>query len=163
MTEHSSSNQQNESIETSSASQPAVKVIKAEGAADIRQDPGLQKLLSRMPQDVGDSFSEQQLAHLRVALGARQWGKHQIDLRGTLKLFHWRYYYVVVAGRNLRDGSRSQQQLSRLMLALVISVLLVMSAALGLLVLYLLKSALGIDLFEGFSLGIWSWFKTLFD
>jgi len=24
------------------------------------------------------------------------------------------------------------------------------------------KSALGIDIFEGFSLGIWSWFKALF-
>ena len=131
-------------------------------AADIRQDPGLQKLLSRMPADVGESFTEQQLAHLRVALGARQWGKHQLDLRGTLRIFHWRYYYVVVAGRNLRDGQRSQQQLSRLMLAVIISLLLICSAGLGLLVLYLLKSALGIDLFDGFSLGIWSWFKTLF-
>jgi hypothetical protein len=162
MTEHSSSPQTTENSVTASAVSPSVKVIKAESATDIRQDPGLQKLLSRMPSDVANSFTEQQLAHLRVALGARQWGKHQIDLRGTLKLFHWRYYYVVVAGRNLRDGSRSQQQLSRLMLALVISMLLVVSAALGLLVLYLLKSALGIDLFDGFSLGIWSWFKTLF-
>ena len=162
MIEHSSSNQNNETVKTSVEEQPTVKVLKAESVADIRQDPGLQKLLSRMPRDVAESFTEQQLAHLRVALGARQWGKHQIDLRGTLKLFHWRYYYVVVAGRNLRDGRRSQQQISRFMLALVISVLLVISAALGLLVLYLLKSALGIDLFEGFSLGIWSWFKTLF-
>jgi len=131
-------------------------------ASDIRQDPGLQKLLSRMPQDVADSFNEQQLSHLRLALGARQWGKHQLDIRGTLKLFRWRYYYVLVAGRNLRDGQRSQQQLSRLMLAVVISVLLVISGVVGLLVLYLVKSALGIDLFEGFSLGIWSWFKALF-
>jgi hypothetical protein len=129
---------------------------------DIRQDPGLQKLLSRMPADVGASFTEQQLAHLRVALGARQWGKHQLDLRGTLRIFRWRYYYVVVAGRNLRDGQRSQQQLSRLMLAVIISMLLICSAGLGLLLLYLLKSALGIDLFDGFSLGIWSWFKALF-
>jgi hypothetical protein len=129
---------------------------------DIRQDPGLQKLLSRMPADIGASFTEQQLAHLRIALGARQWGKHQLDLRGTLRIFRWRYYYVVVAGRNLRDGQRSQQQLSQLMLAVIISMLLICSAALGLLLLYLLKSALGIDLFDGFSLGIWSWFKTLF-
>ena len=134
----------------------------AASAADIRQDPGLQKLLSRMPAEVGASFSEQQLSHLRVALGARQWGKHQIDVRGTLRIFHWRYYYVLVAGRNLRDGQRSQQQWSRLMLAVVISMLLIGSTALGLLVLYLVKSALGIDLFEGFSLGIWSWFKAMF-
>jgi hypothetical protein len=130
--------------------------------ADIRQDPGLQKLLSRMPAAVGASFTEQQLSHLRVALGARQWGKHQLDFRGTLRIFHWRYYYVFVAGRNIRDGQRSQQQLSRLMLAMIISMLLILSAGVGLLVLYLVKSALGIDLFDGFSLGIWSWFKALF-
>lgn len=129
---------------------------------DIRQDPGLQKLLSRMPAEVGVSFTEQQLSHLRVALGARQWGKHQLDFRGTLRIFHWRYYYVFVAGRNIRDGQRSQQQLSRLMLAMIISMLLILSAGVGLLVLYLVKSALGIDLFDGFSLGIWSWFKALF-
>jgi hypothetical protein len=29
------------------------------------------------------------------------------------------------------------------------------------LALYILKSALGIDLFEGFSLGLWSWLKQL--
>lgn len=143
------------------AEQPA-SPAKLSTTADIRKDPGLQKLLSRMPVEVGDSFTEQQLSHLRVALGARQWGKHQLDLRGTLRLFHWRYYYVIVAGRNLRDGARSQQQLSRLMLALIISLLLVVSAVVGLLVLYLVKSALGIDLFDGFSLGIWSWFKALF-
>jgi len=130
--------------------------------SDIRRDPGLQKLLSRMPADVGESFTEQQLAHLRVALGARQWGKHQLDFRGTLRIFHWRYYYVLVAGRNLRDGQRSHQQLSRLMLSVIISILLICSAALGLLLLYLVKSALGINLFDGFSLGIWSWFKALF-
>lgn len=32
----------------------------------------------------------------------------------------------------------------------------------GLLLLYLLKSALGIDLVPGFSLGIWGWFKDVF-
>jgi hypothetical protein len=31
----------------------------------------------------------------------------------------------------------------------------------GILVLYLVKSALGINLIEGFSFGIWDWFKGL--
>lgn len=127
---------------------------------DIRQDPTIQKLLERMPAELRDSFSEAQLAHLRVALGARQWGKHKLDLRGTLGFGRWRYYYVLVAGRNLRDGPR-QGQLGLLMQAVLISVLLISSALLGLLLLYLLKSALGIDLFDGFSLGIWHWFKSL--
>lgn len=142
---------------------PDSSAAKPAATADIRKDPGLQKLLSRMPAEVGDSFTEQQLSHLRIALGARQWGKHQLDLRGTLRLFRWRYYYVIVAGRNMRDGARSQQQLSRLTLAVIISLLLVVCGLFGLLVLYLVKSALGIDLFGDFSLGIWSWFKASFD
>lgn len=32
---------------------------------------------------------------------------------------------------------------------------------LGFLVLYLVKSAMGINLFDDFSLGIWDWFKSL--
>lgn len=127
---------------------------------DIRHDPAMIKLLERMPPEIRDSFTEPQLAELRVALGARQWGKHKVDVRGTLGLGRWRYYYVFVAGRNLRDGVR-QGQLGLLMQAVVLSVLLIASALLGLLLLYLLKSALGIDLFDGFSLGIWHWFKGL--
>ncbi len=131
-------------------------------AQDIRQDPGLHKLLSRMPEDVAASFTEQQLSQLRLALGARQWRKHQVDIRGTLTFWRWRYYYVLVAGRNLRDGVRSGQKISQLMLAVMISLLLVLCSLCGLLLLYLLKSALGIDLFDGYSLGIWHWFRGLF-
>ncbi len=131
---------------------------------DIRQDPAIQKLLERMPAEVQQSFTEAQLSYLRVALGARQWGKHKLDLRGTLGLGSWRYYYVLVAGRNIRGSHRSEQrnhQAGLLVKSVLLSVLLVISTGLGLLLLYLLKSALGIDLFADFSLGIWDWFKAL--
>ncbi len=127
---------------------------------DIRQDPAIQKLLERMPSEVQQSFTEAQLSYLRVALGARQWGKHKLDLRGTLGLGSWRYYYVLVAGRNKRSEHRSHKA-GLLVKAVLVSVLLIISTALGLLLLYLLKSALGIDLFSDFSLGIWGWFKEL--
>jgi hypothetical protein len=128
---------------------------------DIRQDPTIQKLLSRMPLDVQQSFTEQQLAELRVALGARQWGKHRIDLRGTLSVWRFRYYYVFVAGRNVREQSRQARQLSMLGQAILISILLSICLLFGLLLLYLLKSALGIDLLDDYSFGIWHWFKSL--
>lgn len=127
---------------------------------DIRQDPAIVKLLERMPVDIQQSFTETQLSYLRVALGARQWGKHKLDLRGTLGLGSWRYYYVLVAGRNKRSEHRSHKA-GLLVKAVLLSALLVVSSVLGLLVLYLLKSALGIDLFSDFSLGIWDWFKAL--
>lgn len=128
---------------------------------DIRQDPAMQKLLERMPPEVQQSFTEAQLSYLRVALGARQWGKHKLDLRGTVGLGRWRYYYVLVAGRNHRGDPR-QGQLSRLMQSVVIATLLLGAAMFGLLLLYLLKSALGIDLLDDYSFGIWHWFKALF-
>ncbi|HBF73484.1 MAG TPA: 3-phosphoshikimate 1-carboxyvinyltransferase, partial [Alteromonas australica] len=38
-------------------------------------------------------------------------------------------------------------------------VFLLVSILLGLIVLYLIKSALGINLIDGWSLGLWGWFK----
>lgn len=128
---------------------------------DIRQDPAIQKLLSRMPLEVQQSFTEVQLAELRVALGARQWGKHRIDIRGTLSFWRFRYYYVLVAGRNIREKTRSERKFSLLARAVLLSVLMSVCMLFGLLLLYLLKSALGIDLLDGYSLGVWHWFKSL--
>lgn len=128
---------------------------------DLRTDPHMRKLLERMPADVAASFTEPQLAQLRVALGARQWGKHRIDMRGTVGLGRWRYYFVVVAGRNVRHDSR-QGQLGLFWSAFALSVLIFCGLAAILLLLYLIKSALGIDIFSDYSFGVWSWFKQLF-
>lgn len=130
--------------------------------SDIRRDPSIQHLLGRMPQDIAGTFTEAQLASLRLALGARSWGRHAVDVRGTVVFWRWRYYYVFLLGRNRRELTRREKQLSLLLQAVFLSVLLLLSTLLGLLVLYLVKSALGIDLFPGFSLGIWSWFKQQF-
>jgi len=49
-------------------------------------------------------------------------------------------------------GSFSDAQLVALKVALTIG------SVLGVLILYLVKSALGIDLIPGFSFGVWGWF-----
>ncbi len=126
---------------------------------DIRSDETIKTLLSKMPQEVSASFTEPQLSQLRLILGARQWGKHKIDIRGTFGIGRIRYYYVFVAGRNIRHYQRPGQ-VGRLMLAALIAIGLIAAMAVGLLLLYLLKSALGIDIFTDFSLGIWHWFKS---
>ncbi|UUD66200.1 3-phosphoshikimate 1-carboxyvinyltransferase [Pseudomonas seleniipraecipitans] len=124
------------------------------------QDAFVKGLKERLPDDLRDSFSNEQLSALKVAFGARQWGRHPVDLRGTLKLWRWRYYFVLLAGRNQRDLSRAQQELSLTAKALGVSVFLMISLLVGLLFLYLIKSALGINLFSGYSLGLWDWFKS---
>ncbi|TBU96374.1 3-phosphoshikimate 1-carboxyvinyltransferase [Pseudomonas dryadis] len=124
------------------------------------QDPFIKGLKERLPNDLRESFSVEQLEALKVAFGARKWGQHRLDLRGTLKLWRWRYYFVLLAGRNQRDLSRVQQELSLTAKAAVLSLFLLLSLLVGLLFLYLAKSALGINLFSGFSLGLWDWFRS---
>ncbi|WP_339773478.1 3-phosphoshikimate 1-carboxyvinyltransferase [uncultured Paraglaciecola sp.] len=126
----------------------------------IEEDPAIVNLLERMPRSVQTSFSEEQLSHLRNAVSSRQWGHHSIDLRGTMTWFKYRYYYVILAGKNHRNMSRSQLRASRFVNALLLAVFFTFSAMVGILLLYLLKSALGVDLFTDYSFGVWDWFKS---
>lgn len=128
---------------------------------DIKTDPLISRLLERMPDKVADSFSEEQLAYLRTAIGAREWGRHKVDLRGTFRFFKWRYYYVVLAGRNRRTLSEKELKIAALVNVILLSSFILFSMLVGLITLYLVKSALGINLIEGWSLGLWSWFKEI--
>lgn len=128
---------------------------------DIRQEPAIQNLLSRMPGTVADSFTDIQLIHLKTAIGSRSWGKHPIDLRGTITypFARWHIYYVLLLGRNRRNLSQREKQASAFITALIILIVLFSTAASLLLIVYLVKSYAGIDLFPSFSLGIWDYFR----
>jgi hypothetical protein len=126
--------------------------------SNIKQDPSIRNLLNRMPEEVQQSFTEEQLSHLKIAIGARQWGVHAVDCRGVVRLFKYRYYFVLLAGRNRRQLSATEKKAS----AIAQATLVTFGFFIVLLFIYLLKSALGINLFEGFSLGIWTYFKSLF-
>jgi len=130
---------------------------------NIKNDPFIQNLLSRLPQNVANSFSDEQLTHLMIAIGSRSWGDHSVDKRGTLKLpfYKWRFYYVLLLGRNSRELTRREKEWSVMSTAIVLTFFFIFSAMIGLFILYLIKSALGIDIFSDFSLGIWTWFKGL--
>jgi hypothetical protein len=125
----------------------------------MQHDDFIEGLTHRLPAHLRDSFTDDQLAALKVAFGARQWGQHPVDLRGTIGFFHWRYYFVVLAGRQRRHLSRLEHEISRMAAASAIGIFLFLSILTGLLTLYLMKSALGIDVLPDTSLGIWDWFK----
>jgi len=129
----------------------------------VKNDPVIKNLLSRMPKKVAESFDDEQLTNLMTAIGSRSWGNHAVDKRGTFKIpfYRWRFYYVLLIGRNHRELTRHEKRFSLVTSAIFSSIFLMFCAALGLLVLYLIKSALGIDLLPGFSFGIWTWFKGL--
>ncbi|MBH0076887.1 3-phosphoshikimate 1-carboxyvinyltransferase [Pseudoalteromonas sp. SWYJ118] len=128
----------------------------------LKADPTIRSLLNRMPSDVQDSFTEDQLAHLKVAIGARQWGKHAVDCRGVFKFFKYRYYFVILAGRNRRELSKKEQKIAAISQAITVSIFSLFVITIFLLIIYLVKSALGIDIFSNYSFGVWAWFKELF-
>ncbi len=139
--------------------------------SNLNRDPFIVGLLNRIPVDSRGSFTDDQLVALKIALSGRKWGKHAINLRGAFGLWTWRYYYVIVGGRERRNLTRSEKQSARLANAVLLSLIFTFSLLIGLVVLYFFKSALGIDLFPGShfdiipgtgSDGAWNWFKKTF-
>lgn len=129
---------------------------------DIRQDPTITRLLDRMPKATGESFSDEQLLHIRNAIGSRNWGNHTVDSRGVFKipLLSWQVYYVFLIGKNRRELSTREIWWANILGTVFVVSATTFAILFVLLVLYLLKSAAGIDLFPNFSLGIWHWFKA---
>ncbi|BFM05908.1 3-phosphoshikimate 1-carboxyvinyltransferase [Halioxenophilus aromaticivorans] len=125
-----------------------------------KQDPTTQ-MLERLPAEMRTSFSDQQIAALRTAMAG---GNHAVDLRPVVKvpLLPWSFYLVLLAGRNRRDMSAKEQRIAARTLLCLIACGITILAVTGLLVLYLIKSALGIDIFKDFSFGIWDWFSGKF-
>jgi len=125
----------------------------------MEHDPFIIGLKQRLPEELRESFSNEQLQGLRTAFATRSWARHKLDLRGTLNIWRTQYYFVLVAGRNKRSLTRAQQRLSVVAKAGAITLFLLFSLILGLVTLYVLKSALGINLLPNYSLGLWDWFK----
>ncbi|QYJ77178.1 hypothetical protein K0H79_05475 [Shewanella sp. FJAT-52076] len=119
------------------------------------------RLYSKLPPALAASYSDEQLEGIRILLGDRTWGHHSIDSRGTFSLpfVRWRFYWVFLLGKNRRAYTRTEKHLSLALLLGCVILFVLMLALLGLLVLYLLKSMWGIDLFSETSLGLWDWFK----
>jgi hypothetical protein len=128
-------------------------------AAILDQDPFVVGLKQRLPAELRESFTPQQLDGLRNALATRSWARHKLDMRGTFSLWSNQYYFVLVGGRNKRSLSRTQRNLSLAAKAGAITAFLFFSVLVGLVALYLMKSALGINLLPNYSLGLWDWFK----
>lgn len=126
----------------------------------VREEPNIQHVLERMPQKAADSFTDEQLSYLNTALAGRNWGKHKVDLRGTIGLLSSRYYFVFLAGRDKRELSRIESRIGRIAIATSFVLFVSVSLLFGLTLLYVLKSWLGIDLFDDYSLGLWDWIKA---
>jgi hypothetical protein len=119
--------------------------------------------LSRLPQETASVLTDTQLSHIKVAIGSGQYRKHKVDIRGTFPVlfFPSRIYFVFLMGRNIRSLSRQEQNIAFTSMLLLTTLFLMFSTMLGLVIVYIIKSALGINLLEGYSLGLWDWIKSV--
>jgi len=104
--------------------------------SNLQQDPAIRSLLERMPKSIQTTFTDEQLAHLKIAIGARQWGNHAVDCRGVVKFFKYRYYYVFLAGRNRRELSVKENKIAKITQAFILSSAVTFIILFVLLVLY---------------------------
>ncbi len=118
-------------------------------------DVFIQKFFSRIPKETAPTFTEAQLAAVKMAFGGRDWGAHAIDIRRSMPVpFGRRAYLVLLMGWEQRTSTRIWTlhrdhpllQTGNAILMTILFVTLLMSV-LG--VLYALKMALGIDIVPG--------------
>jgi len=128
----------------------------------IREDPDIMSLISRLPVETASVLTDSQLSHIKVAIGSGKYRKHKVDIRGTFPVpfYPSRIYFVLLMGRNVRSLSRQEKSIAVASMLLLTVLFLMFSSALGLVIVYVLKSALGINLLEGYSLGLWDWIKS---
>ncbi|TMP23333.1 hypothetical protein CWB99_23420 [Pseudoalteromonas rubra] len=124
----------------------------------------VKQLLGKMDPEVAASFTYKQRKALQKAINTRDWNNHKIDFRPTLALpfLPWSFYFVFLGGVNKRRLSHTERVTAAIMFLITLLVVAMILLGIILVVLYLLKSWLGIDIFANESLGLWDQFKELF-
>ena len=121
------------------------------------------RFFNSMPEDILLSFTAEQKKEIETSIIKNSSGAdHCIDLRPVIGFGKWRYYTILLIGKDRRSYIRKRDSLSVLVKSLLIlfgGIGLFMSAVLTM---YLIKSALGIDIFKHFSFGVWDAFRNTF-
>jgi hypothetical protein len=67
------------------------------------------RFLARIPADLANSFTPDQLAAIQRAFGTRYAMEHALDVRRTMTLPWGRFYLVLLGGRDRRREHRRRQ------------------------------------------------------
>ena len=124
----------------------------------------VERFYAALDQEVETLLTAEQKRGIEQALvRANLASRHRIDFRHSFPFLHRRYFVVFLFGRDLRKVSRESTLFGRIFATLLITLGVVFALLSILLALYMLKSALGIDVFKNFHVGIWTWFVNLHD
>lgn len=126
----------------------------------------VQRFTVQVPHHIAATFTDEQMRGVVQAFGVRRWVKHKLDVRFTFRALGRTWYVVMLGGvdRRPRDRNRLEGAAHPVVTAGNIMFLFMVSAIMAVLalgLLYLLKSAVGLDLFPGASLGLWSEVQTV--
>lgn len=122
------------------------------------------QFLSGMEKSVADSFTAEQRKALQKSITNQDWHQHNVDFRPTLALpfLPWSFYLVFLVGINRRGLLPAERFIAFTMLLFIIFIIGLLIIGCAFVLIYLLKSWLGIDLFPNESLGGWDNFKSYF-
>lgn len=123
-------------------------------------DPFLERFFSRIPRDLVGSFTDDQLLAIKQAFADTAPRQHLVDVRLPLRVLWKRYYVVFLFGQERRTPARLRSdrrarkgsRLASLGFGFIVLVLALLAVFGGL---YMIKSAIGLDLLPGFSFGLW--------
>jgi hypothetical protein len=124
----------------------------------------INQLLNGMEKSVADSFTVEQRKALQKSITSQDWRQHKVDFRPTLALpfVPWSFYLVFLVGVNRRGLLPAERFIAFTMLLFIIFLIGLITIGCAFILIYLLKSWLGIDLFPNESLGIWDKFTSYF-
>ena len=110
--------------------------METEGSS-IQSDAIVKEFLARIPKGFDVDFTDEQLQGIKIAFSSRTWRDHPIDFRRSVGLLRWRYYFVFIAGRDLRMSRVADRPFFKMTEAIFLAVLVVFIALFGLLIIYL--------------------------
>ena len=123
----------------------------------------IDRIVHTIPIEIRDTFDKKQLAAIEESIAINSsYDHHCIDFRPVIGIGRWRYYAVFLLGKDRRTAPRRRASITTVIKALAVVFGLFFLFVSAVLTLYLIKSALGIDIFKHFSFGIWDYFKAHF-
>lgn len=122
---------------------------------DVEPNSLLVRLFASAEPDFAKSFTNEQIAGLNAALVNADTRFHAVDFRTSISFFGVPFYITLLMGRERRSRERlaqeGQTQVHKIAIAHIVLALVMGLSCLAAIacLLYLLKSAVGIDLFDG--------------
>ncbi|HGN9373819.1 TPA: hypothetical protein ACK11E_003875 [Citrobacter pasteurii] len=126
--------------------------------------PVIERFYAQLDVHISEGLTPEQKEGIEKAIVASTLAsRHRIDIRRSFPFFGKRFYLVFLFGRDLRQRHRQESTLSTMLLTFLLLLGTLFVTCCVLLTLYMIKSALGIDVFQHFHVGIWDWWLSLKD